>query len=359
MRARGRNIDRSRAFSEACVDYHWLRCMKPHTGSTQGLSYALRGTFSLDITLTIIHASQDLAQPELGRVGSFLARHAWQTGHSVMHLSDSLMARKMSPEKRREGMSLPSLPEDLLNDIGSVLGDKDVCMLEVASKALYDVLSRPSRSRPGKHQLDLDPNYVLMPYNPDVQVRSFLDAVSLLWCHHVLCFSLESRRRWCQLRIRRYSQVFCTIYDKKMLEGSDSLNKGTPNGAIPPVLPPLLAACAPSAEFLLTVQSNVAEAFLATSRGCTSPGPGPELSPFWSNLQQHLTELHLWLDPAEEQPPQMGPLSMLSALEQLDVSCVQDPVRYGQSPLTPLTEYVRGMLDLEATKPRVFADKTP
>ena len=169
-----------------------------------------------------------------------------------------------------------------------------------------------------------------------LQVRSFLDGVSLLWCHHVLCLSLElrcrwCRKRWCQKRIRRHSHVLCIIYDEKMLDGSNSLNKGTPSCAIPPVLPPLLAACAPSAEFLLTVQSNVAEAFLATSTVRSSPGPDPELSTFWSNLQQHLIELRLWLDPGKGQPQQMGALSMLSALEQLDISCASAPMRCGQS----------------------------
>ena len=69
----------------------------------------------------------------------------------------------MSPAKRLEGTGLLSLPEDLLNDIGILLDDKDACMLELASRTLCNIICRPSCSGPGEHLLDLRIDYGLGP----------------------------------------------------------------------------------------------------------------------------------------------------------------------------------------------------
>lgn len=74
--------------------------------------------------------------------------------------------------------SLPSLPEDLLNNIGILLDDQDVCMLELASKSLHRTLSRPSPSELCEGLLDLNLNHRVGPCSSDAsrwsfQLRSF------------------------------------------------------------------------------------------------------------------------------------------------------------------------------------------
>ncbi len=47
------------------------------------------------------------------------------------------------------------LPEDLLNNIGSWLDDKELCRMELASKELHLILSNPSRPGSCERRLDL------------------------------------------------------------------------------------------------------------------------------------------------------------------------------------------------------------
>ncbi len=117
-----------------------------------------------------------------------------------------------------------------------------------------------------------------------------------------------------------------------MIDGSGSLALGTPRSAIPPRLPYLVAACAPSAKFAVYIDPKVGEAFLATSSDCATLGPGSKLSTSWSDLQQHLTELKLQLYPMVGQSKQMGALSMLSALRELGICCAMPPEQFESSP---------------------------
>ena len=52
----------------------------------------------------------------------------------------------------------------------------------------------------------------------------------------------------------RYSHIACDFCDAYMLEWMDDPDKGT--ARFPPLLPSLLAACAPSTELSLSVYSN-------------------------------------------------------------------------------------------------------
>ena len=61
----------------------------------------------------------------------------------------------MTPADEIDEPNLLSLPEDLFNDIGSYLDDKDVCHFEQASRAVYKLVSRPSRNGPCERRLDL------------------------------------------------------------------------------------------------------------------------------------------------------------------------------------------------------------
>ncbi len=59
--------------------------------------------------------------------------------------------------------------------------------------------------------------------------------------------------RWLQKRMRRYSHIICDFCDATMLERSEDAGEGSASCAVPPLLPSLLAACAPSAELKLYV----------------------------------------------------------------------------------------------------------
>ena len=63
-----------------------------------------------------------------------------------------------------------------------------------------------------------------------------------------LQISLRMPNRCLQKRIRRYSHIICRISGATILEGSKSLNKIIIE---PPLLPTLLAACAPTAQLTL------------------------------------------------------------------------------------------------------------
>ncbi|CAL5226937.1 g9818 [Coccomyxa viridis] len=59
-----------------------------------------------------------------------------------------------------------------------------------------------------------------------------------------------------------------------MLERSEDAGEGSASCAVPPLLPSLLAACAPSAELKLYVAPGQGEKFLAVSLGYTPSSGG-------------------------------------------------------------------------------------
>ena len=59
--------------------------------------------------------------------------------------------------------------------------------------------------------------------------------------------------RWLLKRIMRYNFIECAFYGA-VTEWSDRISKGTATNALPPLLPSLLAACAPSTKLSLTVR---------------------------------------------------------------------------------------------------------
>ena len=76
--------------------------------------------------------------------------------HSLERLIDRVVAllSKMTSAGDLDEQNLPSLPKDLLDGIGSLLNDKDLCKFELASKTLYTFISNPPR--PCERQLGLD-----------------------------------------------------------------------------------------------------------------------------------------------------------------------------------------------------------
>ena len=59
--------------------------------------------------------------------------------------------------------------------------------------------------------------------------------------------------RWLQKKIKRYIQITSDFCDATMLERTEDIGKGTASCITAPLLPSLLAACAPSAELKLYV----------------------------------------------------------------------------------------------------------
>ena len=60
--------------------------------------------------------------------------------------------------------TLLSLPADILNDIGSCLGDQDWCRMELSSKQLHNILSRPN---PDEWCLDLTARFKFKAFTPE------------------------------------------------------------------------------------------------------------------------------------------------------------------------------------------------
>lgn len=161
--------------------------------------------------------------------------------------------------------------------------------------------------------------------------------------------SLRVPCRWRLKRARRYSHIICNVCHEVMLQGSDTLAKRPADRAIPYALPTLLAACDLSAELALSVTPGKGDAFLELSSGCRIPGAGPELSSFWPNVQQHLTELSLQLYPEEAVEGHMQnleALGTLTALQKLEVWCIvpeewseesrewpEEPLEWSEGPL--------------------------
>ena len=62
-------------------------------------------------------------------------------------------------------------------------------------------------------------------------------------------------RRWLQKRAMRYCHITSDFSDANMLETEDG-GEGSASRVVPPLLPSLLAACAPSTEFKLHVAAE-------------------------------------------------------------------------------------------------------
>ncbi|CAL5219110.1 g884 [Coccomyxa viridis] len=92
--------------------------------------------------------------------------------------------------------------------------------------------------------------------------------------------------RWLQKRILRYKHIKSHFSDEvlKCIEGPDGRTA-------PPLLPSLLATCAPAAELFLNVGPDEGENFFKIAFGASS-----KLDSFQANLTQHLTDLELKVD---------------------------------------------------------------
>lgn len=91
----------------------------------------------------------------------------------------SNMSHEPSPKKPVEP-NLLSLSDRLVNDIGSWLEEPDVCSMELASKHLYSILSRPSSPGPGKRRLDVEKYFCPdRPISPEA-FRSLLSLRAIL-----------------------------------------------------------------------------------------------------------------------------------------------------------------------------------
>ena len=76
------------------------------------------------------------------------------------------MVSEMGFAERLEAPNILSLPRNLVCDIGSWLDERGVCNLELASKKLYESLSRPSRTGRCEWWLDLSKNAQAQPVSP-------------------------------------------------------------------------------------------------------------------------------------------------------------------------------------------------
>ena len=68
--------------------------------------------------------------------------------HTICHgiripLDASTGMNEMHAAQMQNEVDIMSLPGGLISNIGSWLDDREVCNMEVASKAFYDALSRP------------------------------------------------------------------------------------------------------------------------------------------------------------------------------------------------------------------------
>lgn len=79
--------------------------------------------------------------------------------------------------------------------------------------------------------------------------------------------------RGLQKRMFRYSRVLCDFGDDSMRKRKvkESCRKRTAGGVMQPLLPYLLAACAPSAELVLDVQPTQGKAAAPTGHGMDDP----------------------------------------------------------------------------------------
>ncbi|CAL5220080.1 g2031 [Coccomyxa viridis] len=99
-----------------------------------------------------------------------------------------------------------------------------------------------------------------------------------------------------------------------MLAADGALDEGD---ALPPMLPSLLEACGPSAGLSLSVPPQMGEKFCAMASSSLTPGAGPEISFFCTNMKQLLTELTIKIHPYDSKGQELFAVGMLTALQQL------------------------------------------
>ena len=179
----------------------------------------------------------------------------------------------MALAERLDDAYLLVLPEDLLNIVGSWLDDQDLCNMERASKEIHHVLSSPSRPGPGKRRLDLGARFDGL--RPPSKEASRLPAQSppicnvlvhgvaaMLACRYPLLYvrchgspMASCHRvtpcRWLQKRVRRYSHIVCAFRTLDSI--LEEINEGIATCIVPPLLPSLLAGCAPTAGLSLSL----------------------------------------------------------------------------------------------------------
>lgn len=175
---------------------------------------------------------------------------------------------------------LLSLPEDLLIDIASWLDDeRDVCSLELTSKGLYNFLSNCSPAGPCKRWLDLRTSFsspspeasrscsackLSMSYIPLA-----ISAMQLVHCRFAHPNAMQHSSllcRWLQKRAKWYGKIVSDFSAAVVLENA-GINEEPANGPVPPLLPSLLAACAPPTGLTLAVEPDQGELAMTSDLG--------------------------------------------------------------------------------------------
>ncbi|CAL5219111.1 g885 [Coccomyxa viridis] len=161
--------------------------------------------------------------------------------------------------------------------------------MELVSKRFHDFLSKPA---PG--------NFWLSLWN--------------------FCPPTPGKFRWLKRRILRYQYIESWFTH-------DEVKWTYECGTVPPVLPSLLAICAPSAELTLKIDAFQSESFFelcAATYGCR-----PELISFRADLIQHLTVLELMMDFGEHNAQDLEDLGIAFGTSVLNPSigagiCLED-----------------------------------
>ncbi len=83
---------------------------------------------------------------------------------------------ELPPDERRDGPSLPSLPEDLLIDIGSRLSEREACYMELSSKIVLHSMSRTKYTWPRGRRLDLKKSLTPDAYRSAYKLRGWCGA---------------------------------------------------------------------------------------------------------------------------------------------------------------------------------------
>ena len=170
----------------------------------------------------------------------------------------------MRSRKRSDEPDILCLPEDIFDDIGSWLEDQNLCQMELASKALHNIMSAPRHPGPCKRRVDIGAHRVTCkPLNQEASRQahsacklfrrlfytrgcgvSFSHTFCTYWMPCKLC---QMPGRWRLKRIRRYSDIFCDISNTHLPQGKYLPNK---EGASRVVSPPLLSLPADCASKL-------------------------------------------------------------------------------------------------------------
>ena len=106
------------------------------------------------------------------------------------------------------------------------------------------------------------------------------------------CPSDELPCRWLHQRIRRYSHITCNLFLARMLTLKDEPEKYTSDCVVPPVLPYLLAACAPSTELSLEVPFTLGKSAPASAYvDQITQSPNPSTQSVLSSVSHRLQML--------------------------------------------------------------------